>query len=884
MPRQFFFFDGQRSFGPVDEARVREDFAAGRVRPDALCSFSPGGPWSPLFQVAPDLLAPARPPAPPRAGPRWLLWLALAVGLILIGVGVVAYLTRGGSSSVAATPTAAADAGAAAGAPVVPVAVRTSAPVTLDLVGGGKVVTDVGVVLEVMRGAGAAAVTVTATRAGRPGEQDASGTVVSAEYELTAHGAGPVAPRGGFVVSLPVQTAGLQQPLREAAFSVDVFDDAAGAWRRFDGMPAYDAAAQLVSFVTPHFTRYRVRYTGQAWLGANVTQREYSTPSGHFRVQYWEPMFGQDGATWNAEWVPPADAEWAAKGRRANDSAATADEYDPAVPDYVEDVVFAAEGMLRGLLQLTDSAGGNLFTGEGLYPVTLEVRRIDGGDAGDTALGGPVAVSARKLSDWTDMRLVVAHELVHVLGDQHYTSLGARYNRWFYEAMANLWASRVAAVSRPRAVQYWMEGCGDYLKVSLDENDAGSYYAAAHFLDWLETATGRRVAADVQIQGENGFSDLANLASVLGGNSTLSQRYWEYGRVAVMGSTDIPSDRYLWDKVRIENPKPVQAVRLSMTPLTMHAIEVSATVPADGLLVCEPPLRLATSTYAGKIFPLATPEQYLEKTSTGETVNIPHFGAAGTAGVLVSELQQLVVAGADAADPEDGASVFYLLVAPQMTVDYANGHVAWTWTDPGHPTRGGSLIRGFNVYIDGTKMSDTPVGPTVRGATVGLGGPLDRASWIVVTVVDQHGNEWPTPEPPQVGLEGEWRGFITTQAAADATRGIPGMPALDSRVELKVVFERALPDGGVPSTLEYANPMNGAPMRIGMLFKRTANTLLYDLEAAGVHGHWEGIIRPDPAGRGGRIDGSWSNTMGAEDSPGFFFVEGTWEVSRAGTP
>lgn len=391
--------------------------------------------------------------------------MALAVGvyLVLVGAVLAAYFLGRDSDGDSAGPAEASSprgpgTTAADGGPGTTAAgglARASA--TLDLVGGGKVATDVGVFVEVMPGAGPGAVTLTAVRSGVPGERDASGTVVSAEYELNVEGEVPAAPRGGFIVSLPVEIAGLEAPIREVSFSVEVFDPEAGAWRTFAGMPMFDPAAGLVRFATPHFTRYRVRYTGNAWLFANVTQREYDPPSGHFHVLFWEPIYGQDGATWNKEWVPPDDTEWMAKGRQANDPAAKADEYDPAVPDYVEDVVFAAEAMLAELLKLTDSAGTNLFTGQGLYPITIEVRLITGRDAGDTRLGGPVALSARKLSSWVDMRMVVAHELVHVLGDQHYTSFGAWYNRWYYEAMANLRASRVAAVSRARAVQYWME-------------------------------------------------------------------------------------------------------------------------------------------------------------------------------------------------------------------------------------------------------------------------------------------------------------------------------------------------------------------------------------------------------------------------------------------
>ena len=63
MSRQFFLSDGQQSYGRFDEARVREDLAAQRVRPDSLCWSDRERVWLPLVQVAPELFVPVGGPA-----------------------------------------------------------------------------------------------------------------------------------------------------------------------------------------------------------------------------------------------------------------------------------------------------------------------------------------------------------------------------------------------------------------------------------------------------------------------------------------------------------------------------------------------------------------------------------------------------------------------------------------------------------------------------------------------------------------------------------------------------------------------------------------------------------------------------------------------------
>ena len=46
-----------------------------------------------------------------------------------------------------------------------------------------------------------------------------------------------------------------------------------------------------------------------------------------------------------------------------------------------------------------------------------------------------------------DMIFTLTHELVHLLSDQHYNSVSAARNRWFFEATAEYFAARARGLS-----------------------------------------------------------------------------------------------------------------------------------------------------------------------------------------------------------------------------------------------------------------------------------------------------------------------------------------------------------------------------------------------------------------------------------------------------
>ena len=545
-----------------------------------------------------------------------------------------------------------------------------------------------------------------------------------------------------FVVTLPVDARLLPASVDPNAFVAQSFDPVRGIWTDVSGFVAYDAATGRVRFQTGHLSTWRVKYVG---LDESMSVKRYIFYTDNFAIHYALPNeLGQVSSHF-----PVEDVVWRNKGS----GTAT----DPAVPDYVEDLGRALEQALTYYLGLSGSSG-KLFTSPAvLEHVNVYVMYVPGA-SGDTSLPLGLIRMKAQLTDWNELRLAAAHELMHLLQDQYYTKVGAWMNLWFVEASANLMSARAAGLNRAEQVDYYDNGMTSYLQVSLDASEDGSYYAAADFLDWLEARISKPVAADVMQR--DAIWDLTALTSLAtSGTGTLGAYFTEYLLGATVGTHDFKSNR-LWTTTFVTSASQGWRHEFEQFHLSGHAVEVQSTVAADALLVATSgrnyrPPKLQTFSYLGGS-PHADLSSPLEKqTEAGKPVVVKHFGKAGTPGVTSSRFQQVIVNPAASDETVWGTYFFdyYLLVPPEL-LPLRNGQVAWTYSAQGIPTSvNDPTITGFNVYVDGVKLNAALVPAHLRAFD-------DARIWttsaVQVTVVDKHGNEWPEvvvePKPPFTGV------------------------------------------------------------------------------------------------------------------------------------
>lgn len=605
----------------------------------------------------------------------------------------------------------------------------------VDLAIGGKSLTLSGVEIEVLAHSGTGQAFFTGVATGGAGASVPGGTVVSAEHQLAAHGVLADALTVPLMISLPIDTSLLSAKADPLAFAAQYLDAASGTWRTANAMPTYDAATRRVSFQTGHLSTWRV--VKLVDLSDELDQFLFITD--HFRIKYTvAASFGKVSALF-----PIDDPTWQAKGGRKGT--------DAVVPDYIEDLGKVLEETLTFYLSIPSTGGGKLFPPPWWLSTFMDVTvtHVDGG-SGDSRLGGPMRISA-KLDDLQEMRLTAAHELGHVMQDEHYTMAGAALNRWFIEASANLWSVRAARIDRATQVSYYKKEMDSYLKESLDVSLEGSYYAAADFLGWLEAKTGKQLTADVMAADYTW--DLSGLSALTHGpTNNLGKYFTEYALAATVGGHDFKPG-HLWTQKGLTAKARGWRLETRQPHLSVQAVEIRTDLAVDALLVATSGRNYLNSavkshSYTGTAL-VADPSKTLESlTPDARSVVVKHFGRAGSAGVVESAFRQVLVNPQESDVVVGGVYTFdyYLLETPPVTV--TTGKVSWTFDAsdipnwPYDPT-----ITGFNVYRDGTKLNGSVLG---SGQRVYNDVAILANSTIVVTVTDRLGNEWPEVQPPFV--------------------------------------------------------------------------------------------------------------------------------------
>jgi hypothetical protein len=631
----------------------------------------------------------------------------------------------------------------------------------IDLAAGGVATTPWGAEIMVLEGSGQGSFMFAGSASGAAGAAVPGGVVVTTEHELVAHGLTPGGSVAPFLVSLPVDATVLKRPVDPRGFTVQFYDAARRAWIGTNALPVYDPDTGRVTFQIGHLSKWRV-----VQLIADVEQAfdRYLYVTDHFKIDYWVPtVFGTVSKR-----VPVDDATWHAAGGSVGT--------DPQVPDYIEDLAKALENALTLYQDLRASDGAKLFAPPWWLGPKMDVAVGDIGDvAGDSRLGGPLRIKAR-LDNLAELKITAAHELGHVMQDQHYTTLGAVMNRWFVEASATLWGLQLAGASRDAQVAYIAREMSDYLKVSLDASLEGSFYAVADFMRWLQLKTGRALVADTMRLDQ--VWDLQALSSLVAGPGTsLGGYFTEYALQAIAGRHDLEVTN-VWTTKGLTREESGWQHRFQQFHLSAHAVEIRTNLEVDGLLVATsgrdyPYPKLQTHSYLG-VGARDDVTATLEKsTAAGKPVVVPHFGKVGAPGVTQSVFQQVVLNPAERDETvwETWYFRYYLLEAPRLVLPLENGRVRWTHAAPAFKTGPNEpapqVVAGFNVLLDGKRLNDFVLPANAREYEDSR---LYADGLVQVTVVDVHGNEWPevtlSSAPPFTHVEEVCASFRYTTVTA----------------------------------------------------------------------------------------------------------------------
>lgn len=605
--------------------------------------------------------------------------------------------------------------------------------VSLDT--GGEVRLEDGVSLRVLDRSGSGEVAIFARASGgQPGQTVGESRVVSFEYTIASGDFGPGNLAAPVQISLPIDANLVPIYADPVEFDVQVYNTQSQRWEWVDGSATLDPGLNRVSFWTNHFSTYRVLHSVPSHLDH---YSRWQVNFDNFRITYYTPKAPILGAAFL--YAPPSNDVWRPHGGGTD--------LHPDIPNYVEDLDKILNQSLQYFLTIENSAKNKLFKKPSSAPF-VRVTHLPATSSGGESKWGMMRIST-SLGNYYDLKTVATHELFHVLADQYYTVFGAAYNRWFFEASADLWTTRAIGMSRDNQIKYLGREMSRYLRVSLDASDEGSYYAAADFLDWLEKRTGKAVVADV-ISADHPWNDLSTLETAVGTTGTsLSEYYTQYVLEASVGRHDFSVP--LVDKVYVLSRSEsgfTEKIRLPHLSASGRALKTDLT--ANGMLVVSSARSASTGTDM-KIFSYASEKPsgidiatYLEASAAGAgPIVVKNFGKAGAPGVVHTGLYQIAVNSRVSGESLEYDFDAYVLTPPEMQT--LNGRVDFSY---GHSYAGGQRpVVGFNVYLDGKALNTSPLPPD---AHVFHDGRIQAGANIVVTVVDKYGNEW--PEVRQSGI------------------------------------------------------------------------------------------------------------------------------------
>jgi len=607
--------------------------------------------------------------------------------------------------------------------------------------------------------------------------------VVTGQYQLDI--SNPELVQSDLRITLPV-VQGLMANLGDE-FVLQAYDSSSGQWKPVSTMGYYDSTTGKVCFIfsptdlstvsqttakrvakdAPSVRKISLRTVGDREDAEARYQNVLNMPNSKFCIHYY------DAATFPGE-APKSDADWTGSG--------TYDKTD-TVSNYLEDLDKALNDIYPKLLAVKKNTGNALFT-KLTEPQKVYVENT-GDDAGCSKLNGPLRISNSRigntkkagqlLTEYDDMLLTAGHELVHVFQGQYYMLSGlvtGTWNRWFIEAVATYYSACLSGISDEKKGELFGGQDGkprDYLNCPINTNSDQSYYALAHFFDWMATKSSFKkdsLIADAISSGTSDFSNLSQ-AIVWAGKAdgisgaldefaryliTHPEGYGKFNRAVVDQLTEynIDPNRAFLDRVTFNDTYTFARLKRSLYATAMTAASLTGNNKTDALLVID-----STGTSGGTLksctydFVARTDAGYSGKKPVDDGLTFPYskpvtienFGSAGTS--KTKEMEQLI-ANINTSSTASIDVAYYLLVAPSPQV--SGNTVTWSTASVAKiPREYFNADDAYEIYDPNwAKLNTQAIGLPAAGATEQNYVLADAPSGTVhVVVKDKYGNRWP---------------------------------------------------------------------------------------------------------------------------------------------
>ncbi len=592
--------------------------------------------------------------------------------------------------------------------------------------------------------------------------------VVSGTYSFTLNG--NTSP-DRLVLGIPIAPS-LLPAIASKALEAQYQDPTTKAWVSIGDRNYYDTESKTLYFRVELSTTVQTSNNNISVLAAKnptlagnyrVVNRILSkgliseNPSSNFKIYYYPPSITEH---------PPDNSSW-------NGGSSCSGNTDSKIPNYVLDLDKNLNDIYAAMLNLSSKPFSALTTPQEIY---IKACGSNGTEAGESPLGGPMAISNVKISNCQDMKQVAAHELVHVFQGQHYTNGKLGYvvssiigNNWFVDAVANYYAIKALKMTDSEIKTFLQldGGLTDYLSVSLRTDSDNSRYGVAHFLLWLEKEYKTDIVANV-LKAENTWDEesISEQLVALGVKDGLREAFDKYGAYLQTHPEDYDSlnstitgqvwqrlfgEKYLSGSV-LSDKVYYNFLSKDLDPLSLAYVEIKGNNTSDAMLVVNFSGSNAgrshsytydftgskSTDFAGKT-PLET-ERYI---AAQKFLTIKHFGQGQTK----NSISQMITNSSRDYFNNQLRIAYYLLVPPVIkTVE--DGRVIWTFGGIGNSPGliPPNLIKGFDIYNKlGEKLNSMAIKSLDPSATQLSyeDSRIKAGDILTVTIVDTSNNSWP---------------------------------------------------------------------------------------------------------------------------------------------
>ena len=592
-------------------------------------------------------------------------------------------------------------------------------------------------------------------------------------------------------------------------------------------------------------------------------------PDSDFRITYYPSHYSYKASV-------KKDADWSGSGLNE----------EPDIPNYIEDLDKALTEAYKGLLELKDNAGNPLFK-KLKTPIEIQVLDI-GTDLGNSPLGGPANISSKAITNWSEMRQTVAHELSHVLQGQYYTLWGlftGRANTWFIEASAQYFAAQALKLDAAERSDFYSDGAKNiehYLSVPILANDARSYYALGHFLDWASAQTRESLIPDIlstssvrdsralnsQLQATQEFNSLGDAINQYGRFLVTHPEANANFALATKNAMRAYSRNYL-DKptTNIFNQNIYLPFKRELPALASNYLAVYATeLTGDNLLVVaakEKNNHIETLSYSN---PASTSADYQKKQAldrnsslySEDSLTLPHFGKDQLNKGFEIWLSNTSLTESAKADFE-----LYFLRPPKI-IEIKEGSVKWDQTAIADLPL--EKIKGYAVYIGGTTLKQEIPFEAGKSERIFSHKDIHPNSEVRVTLTDVLDHEWPAPVKDNLEIKLKNIAFnnsglssnpdlpkiITRSVSKDTGSSLSFDTEVTGTTNQAIQWQLAGTGTGGVSSLSKATPLTDQDLSAIGTFEQTGNHVVFNAKPGlkGIQFFWiVGTSLADPSVR-----------------------------------